>query len=71
MKKTKIVLLLVLAAVILFPFDPNIIVNRVLGMGGHIIIYIILIAVILLLIRGRTLGEKITNLKAQVRRALK
>ncbi len=67
----KLLWVLILIAIILFPFDPNIIINRVLGMGAHLVLYIILIGVIIYMMKGRTLGEKISNLRREITRRIK
>ncbi len=67
----KMLWILILIAIIIFPFDPGIIINRVLGMGTHLILYIILIGVIIYLMRGRTLGEKINNLRREITKRIK
>jgi len=67
----KLLWVLIVIAIILCPFDPGILANRILGMGTHLILYIILIGVIIYLMNGRTLQEKLINTKGEIMKRIK
>lgn len=71
MKNNKLILLLVAIAIVIFPLDPSVLINRIIGMNGHILLYIVFIIVILYLIKGKTLKDKWNNLLRCVREATK
>lgn len=69
--KQKIIVILIILAILLFPLDIGILVNKALGMGTHIILYIVLIGIIIYLMKGKTLREKINNLKREITKRIK
>ena len=67
----KILIILIALVIYFFPFDINIILNRVLGWGTHAIIYLIFVSFVIYFMKGKTLRDKIINTKNEVINTLK
>ncbi len=65
-KNNKLLLILVAIAVIIFPFDPSVLLNRLLGWAGHWSIFVALLIFILLIVDGKDLKTKIKNVKNEI-----
>ena len=66
MKKSTLIIL-ILVIIILFPLDPSIVINRILGWGIHSIIWILLVGFVIYQMKGRTLKQKWNNFVEQIK----
>lgn len=67
MTKKALLLILIIVAFSIFPFDVSVILNRVLGMGTHIAIFVVLVIIIFYMANGTTLSQKWNNIKRMLK----
>jgi len=60
MKKATVILLII-AVIYFFPLDINLFVNKVLGWGYHILLWVGLVIFVIYQMKGKTLKEKWHN----------
>jgi hypothetical protein len=70
MEKKKVLIGLVLFLVLFFPFDPSVILNRLVGIPIHILMYLLAFGALVYFIEGKTLKEKWSNAIKSIKKVL-
>lgn len=64
--KKKIMIILILIAIMAFPIDIGVFINRIIGWKAHIILYSIFALFVVYNMKGKTLADKFKNFKKAV-----